>query len=339
MLSEIGYRVEIIRDGGYFADLDALDMPSIDAKLDSDIHMSLSGRFAWSDTLQPFRDRLRLLLTLGGAEHRLGDFLIGTMRKESTETGRVEMTLEAYDMCYLLQSTIIEAPIHLDKGTNYITAIQGLLLEAGITLMLATTTTDVLQSDREDWEIGTSYLEIINELLAEISYQKLWFDATGYAILAPNVRADASNIQHRYGPRDTLIRLPATRENDFFSAPNVFYLICENPDLEEPLTAISVNDSPSSQLSVIHRGRRIVEMTKLDNVASQTALQDIADRMKLESMMRGEVAQVETQLEPWHGIGDIVAADHPLADGIWQETAWSVSGKAMRHTWQKLSFV
>ena len=165
----------------------------------------------------------------------------------------------------------------------------------------------------------------------------MWFDVQGIAHIEPYTQALAANIKHRYGGTEILrpISADASEETDIFSTPNVFVCVCSNPDLEDALVATAVNESPTSATSTFKRNMRIVQVTKVDNVASQDELQTIANRLMSESQQTVKTISFETFSEGNHGIGDAISIDHPDIGGIYEETAWSITlgaGELMKHT-------
>ena len=217
------------------------------------------------------------------------------------------------------------------------TVVQQILTTCGVALSITTASAATLATDREDWEIGTDYLTICNDLLAEINYKPVWFDVQGIAHIEPYTQALAANIKHRYGGTEILrpISADASEETDIFSTPNVFVCVCSNPDLEDALVATAVNESPTSATSTFKRNMRIVQVTKVDNVASQDELQTIANRLMSESQQTVKTISFETFSEGNHGIGDAISIDHPDIGGIYEETAWSITlraGELMKHT-------
>lgn len=344
MVRNIGYRVDVYRGGSKYSELRAVEGPRIDADSEAAIKMSMSGLFLYDPDVDYLNDVLCPVLILDGAENPLGRFNIVTREDSYTAQGTHQVQMECYDNCYILSSTRTEERLHLAAGANYITAITQLLAGAGLTLFMATPTTLTLTTDREDWEIGTDYLTIINQLLGEINYEEIWFNPTGYAMLQPIPSLTAAGVDHRYSADDrlSLIRTEANAETDVYSQPNVFIVVCSNPDLEAPMMATAENDNPLSDLSTFRRGRRIAQVYKVDNIASQDELQTYAQQLCDSSILRSEVVTVETAIMPGHGVHDIVALDHPLAGGIYRETSWSMrlgAGQTMTHTLERIIFV
>lgn len=337
-MREIGYRVDVIRHGAVLTTLRAVEVPRIDCSAFAEIKMSMSGTFIHDAAVDYLNDELRPVLLIDGVEFPLGVFPISG--KTDLFDGAIHhVVIDCYDRGYILKTTRTEEILHIDAGTGYLAAVEQLLVAAGIPLYIATASAETLATDREDWEIGTDYLTIINQLLSEINYRGVWFDSSGYAVLEPEMEPDAGAIDHRYGGEARLLRPGVTSEIDLFAQPNVFIVVCDNPDLEAPLTATAENNNPLSSLSILKRGRRIPQVYKVDNIASQTALDEYAKRLAYQSMLQNETVEIETGIDAAHGIGDVVAVNHPQIEGIYEETAWSMilsAGQAMRHTLRRM---
>lgn len=336
MIRSYSIRVDVIRNGATLTTLHHISDPLVDCNSEAPIKTSMSGIFRNDAKVNWLTDELVPFQIIDGEEHPVGVFPVGTVSYGYDENGLETVTVEAYDRCMILNQTKAERIIHFPAGKNYLAAVEELLTEAGIALYMSTPSAATMQTDREDWPIGTPYLDIINTLLSEINYTQIWFDSRGYARLQPVKTPQASNIDHRYGEMEKikLLRRPCTVETDIFDAPNVFIVVCSNPDLEAPMVATAVNDNPMSSLSIFRRGRRIVKTYKVDNVPSQAELDAYADTLKLNGMIASEVATISTANLPGHGVYDTIAITHPDIDGIFQEISWSLvlaPGQAMLH--------
>lgn len=344
MVRTRGYRVDVYRNGARYKELKCIGPPRIDANSEASIKMSMTGTFLYDEDVDYLNDQLKAYVIIDGVESAIGLFEIAAKEDSYTEYRTHQIQLECYDQCYILSGTRTENILHLSAGTNYLTAVQQLLTTAGIILYISTPTSATLTTDREDWEVGTDYLTIINQLLNEINYENIWFNAEGFAVLEPVQPLSAIFIDHQYNSNDNLsiLQTSLTATTDLYDKPNVFIVICSNPDLEVPMTAVAVNDSPLSDLSVFKRGRRISQVYKVDNIANQAALDDYAQRLCNNSIFQSEVVTIETAITTGHGINDIVAIDHPLISGIFKETAWSMSlgiDGSMSHTLQRVIMV
>jgi hypothetical protein len=340
LIRDVLYAVNVLRNGALYASLrwDTSSVPNVYSDKNGTIKSSMGGTFLYNPNVDYLSDELQPTITINGKETPLGVYRITTYRDVIDETGHW-VQIEAYDRSWKVKTVKTESIIHFSVGQSYITIVQQLLAAAGIGTVLATPSDAVLQTDREDWAAGTDYLTICNALLAEINYNPLWFDANGTARVEPHKAPSADNIVWQYSKTDIRVRSPIraniSQEHDIFSAPNVFVVVCSNPDLEEPMVARAENNSPSSSISIFRRGQRITQYSKVDNIASQSALQEYVDNLRNQSLLGTRTITFHSLNEPGHGVGDIIAIDHPNVGGIYEETGWYIElkeGSMMKHT-------
>jgi len=335
MTRTLDTRVDVIRKGVKVAELDPIDSVDIKMNGNSKIKTSLSGTFIPNDEVNWLSDALMPVAIIDGVENHLGLFYPTTVTKSRTDD-IVTINIEAYDSCWLVQNRKTEQILSIASSTNYITAVKSLLLQAGITKFVTTPTEATLTSVREDWDIGTDYLTIVNELLSEINYNNLWFDNEGSAVLEPSAMLNISNVErvYNYNNVETLMLSSSTATLDLFSIPNVFLCVCSNPDKNAVMKATAINNNIASPFSVQRRGKRIVSLTKLNNIASQTELQNYADILRNKNMFNGQKITISTAIRTDCGCNDIVALVHPDADGLCTETEWRIdlcTGGTMTH--------
>lgn len=343
MFREIDFRYIVVRNGADYGEIYPIEgnEPTIRMSDSALIKTSLSGSFADpGDSIDWITDQIRAELILDGVHHPLGVYLPASVTLVENEIAN-RIRLEAYDRCWLLRDTRTENLLHISAGTNYLAAVQQLLTGAGIALVSAVPTSLTISEDREDWTVGTSYLDIINELLGEINYKPVWFSADGLAILEPAAVPTAENIQHTLDENDVKsLLLPAmTRATDIYRSPNVFICVCSNPDKSGPMIARAENTNPQSPLSISRRGRRIVHVENVNNIADQTELQAYADRLRNESMLTGETIAVQTGLLPGYGVADVVALACNGVFAVCVEHDWTMQlrvGGTMQHTLEKV---
>lgn len=348
----IDFRYKILRNGAEYGFLHAAtgSAPIIRMQDDAEIKTSLSGVFAPTATdvrgreisVDWQKDELEPVLLLDGIEHKLGVYMPATVTP-SKVNGLETVRIESYDRGWRVRDDYASRMPYFAAGTNYITAVETLLTACGVSLVSAKPTEAVLAEDREDWPIGTSSLTIVNQLLDEINYKSLWFDASGTAILEPAAVPLTENIQHTLDADkvESLVLPKISRETDIFSAPNVFTCICSNVDKAAAMVATSENTNPQSPLSIPRRGRRIVRVVYVDNIANQTELQAYADRLRNESMITGETVRISTALLPGYGVGDVVALHYGDLNAICIERAWTMElrvGGTMNHTLERVVY-
>lgn len=325
-MTTLDFKFRLLRNGGEYGYLAAIadTEPTIRMRDTGEIKTSLAATFvpvARDADGEPIevdwtRDEIEPVMIRDGVEYPLGIFAVAQMEPRDSATD-ASLSVQAYDRCWRVRETRMQTPVYFAAGTSYITAIEQLLTTAGISTVLATPSAAVLPEERE-WEIAESYLTIINELLGEINYKQLYFTAEGAAVLAPASVPRASAIRHKLTTRRPLpgevtdeqfcvIEPGLDRSTDMFQMPNVFIAACANPLKGYPLTATAVNDNPQSPLSTVRRGRRICQLYMVDNIADQAELQAYAEKLRNDSLMRGETLTIRTALLPGIGVGDVVA--------------------------------
>lgn len=273
----------------------------------------------------------------------LGLYNITTAPVSIDDNGHVTQELTGYDQGYALRNlSVLERNLTIRAGTLYTTAIREQLLAAGINVVNIIATDEVLMTDHA-WETGTTRYAVVSQLLAEINYRDIYFDGNGVAVAEPWEPAAISNKTHRYGKDETtLLRIPMSVQSDTFDAANVFVDIVSSADLDQELRAVAENVNPTSPLSIMRRGRRIVSVETVEGIASQEALATHVKNRMLLSMM-GAATYVFTScgdVERAHGLNDSILM---MRDGIGllEEQDWSlecVPGGQMSHTAKKVYY-
>ena len=186
MTRSLSTRVDVLRSGARLTSLQYSSAPSIIADAGGEINTCLDNPL-----IHWLTDRLRPVVIIDGTEYPLGLFVPSTFSRSRGEGGQT-VQVEAYDLGYLLTQAKTETILHLAAGTGYINAIRSLLAAVGISAYQIAPSAATLSTDREDWEVGTPYLTIVNQLLGEINYRDVWFDASGIAVLEPARRPPPS---------------------------------------------------------------------------------------------------------------------------------------------------
>ena len=131
------------------------------------------------------------------------------------------------------------------------------------------------------WDIGTTRLKIINDLLDAAGYFSLWCDGWGQYQATPYVQpADRTPVYESLLPfssgPNSLMDPTWTRDRDIYSIPNR-YLVVSQGDGETPaLTSVAMNLNPNSPYSFGNRGRWITTVEIGVEALTQTELDTIA---------------------------------------------------------------
>lgn len=343
MTRTVDFKYIVVRNGADFAELTPADgaAPTVRMNESGGIKTSFSGSFLIPEAdVDLVTDQIRPEMTVNGTAYPLGLYLPATVSRSESDTEKT-LRIEAYDRCWLVRDRRAEAPVYFAAGTNYLEAVGSLLAACGITEYSAEETNLTLANAREDWDVGASYLDIVNQLLSEINYKPLWFDQRGIAMLQAVRIPKAENIEHVLDDTkiESMLSDSLGQQSDLYSAANIFLCICSNPDMAVPMSATGENTNPESPLSIARRGRRITKVVQVDNIASQAELQVYANRLVTESMMGGEIIQVETALLPGFGVADVVALRYGDLLALAIEREWSMSlttGGKMKHKLEKV---
>lgn len=269
----------------------------------------------------------------------LGVFVPSTPTR-SYDGASVTYSVEAYDLTVIIAEDCVTDHCFIAEGTNYIDAVEALLLSAGIDSVISTPSAEVLPTARE-FEIGTSKLSIINTLLTEINYNTVTVNSDGVFLLTPYTEPTPDDISIRYSADEiSVMGYPATTELDLYGVPNIFIAVCSNPELGTDLKSVYTNDNPASELSTIRRGRNIVsQIYKPDAITSQEELDKYIRRIAFEGSQIYQKISFETLVMPEHETGTVLEIHHPDFSGVFREYSWSMdlsTGGIMQHEVRRL---
>lgn len=334
------FRFDIVENGVCIGQAFALNKPSVKCDSDAEVKLSLSGEFVLNiQNPNWLKARIKPYLIIGGKESSLGEYLISQADDCTDKKGVKFWQIKGMDLGRIPQRSRTEKRVLFQAGQRYTDIVQSILLELGISRIIAIQSDATLKNDRADWEIGTSWIKIINSLLTEINYQSLWFDTEGNARIQPHRQVDGTVIDHRYESGElSQIKPQVDISSDIYKAYNVFTAMVSSPEYEEPMIAVSVNDIPTSRISTVNIGRVQAPIEKLDDIANQEELQKYVDNLRFQSMCSTETISFRTALNQ-HQVRDIVSIHHPQASGIYQETQWKMTlsfDGEMTHTAQRV---
>ena len=285
-----------------------------------------------NDRIQPV---FRLGMPDGGyAEWPLGVFLMSSPARKDTGGG-ITRDVTAYDSCVILEKDRFLDRYVIQAGTNYISAINAILISADVGYALITANSGELSTARE-FEGGTSKLAAINTLFSEINYTDIWADENGRLRASPYILPYYADSEYSYRSDETSIMLPEpVNEFDLFDVPNKWVVSASSPDAE-PLMSIFVNDRLTSLTSTINRGRTISQYHTVNNIVDQATLDNYARRLAYEDSAVFDVMRFETAVMPHHSYHSNLFLEHNAFDmaSRFQEVSWSMpldAMQAMRH--------
>ena len=177
---EITFRYELLN----YNETRIGELTSVDGNigLNSLAQIKRKGNFRFKENelndVDWLNDRVQPVFILN-KEHEfpLGVFMISSPDR-SLRQKQIYRDVEAFDTTLILLEDKFDNRYRVLKDTNYITAITQIISSAGIWKINIPHVSSALKTDRE-FEIGTSKLEAVNQLLQEINYTSIWVDELG----------------------------------------------------------------------------------------------------------------------------------------------------------------
>lgn len=225
-------------------------------------------------------------------EWPIGVFLVADPNEAHSDAG-VRTSLELYDKSMILSQDAVIETYSVPAGTNVIAAVRAVLAAAGQTRTALEESTKVLAQGMA-FPVGTSRLEIINQLLESINYLPIHADGEGVFRAEPH--REEKDLARDYGFVDdsTSIYSPDfSRKHDSFEAPNRFVCIGQSSG-DWPAPVGIAEDTSGGPLSYQGRGNRWVtkseESVDADSLDTITAL---AKRKLAEAQRSGSTLEIE----------------------------------------------
>ena len=265
------------------------------------------------------------------AEYAQGVFLLEAPGRASDEAS-IFRDVDGFDQTLILKDNKTTARYTVAASTNYITAVNTALQAAGLTTTnYQLTPTASTLPGAMDWPIGTSYLRIVNDLLAAINYRSIRFDANGVGVAEPYVLPASRSSEYTYNANeDSVVREGVESVVQVADIPNVVILTRNNPDTTT-LISTQTNSKIASPTSTVRRGRNIVrDIEEVTDAADQTALDNLAKRRLTEVSSLLHYVTFKTSLHPFHDdldkitFIDTTAANALNVSGDFIETEWTL---------------
>lgn len=339
-MRKISFRHELLDKNNLF--IGYVDVERSSVSFDSMANITRTAQFTVHKSISRDIDYLHeyirpvVVLTEDGntTETPLGAFMLSSPKEKTSETGAIA-EIEAYDRTQVLLEDCVTNRFYLPQGHRYSAAITSIANSAGILDVFIDDNDKVLRRSRE-WDIGTSKLKIINELLKEMNYNRVYTDKNGLLMCTAYKLPWQKQPEVKYTTDELSQVFPgAVREMDLFNVPNVWVCVASNAE-DEPLVAIEENNNPASETSVQRRGRKIVKVESISDIADQEALNAYTKRLAFNGTNIHETLEFETLINPNHGYQTAMLVQHRGLgiDAKYIETAWSIPlqvGGKMRH--------
>lgn len=256
-----------------------------------------------------------------------GVYMLGGIdKKESGNSLIVDITL--YDEIKRLENEKTDSRYFVAKGANYTVEIRKILNKFAPYFTMDFTT-ETLAVDRE-WDIGKSYLEILNDLLRDINYADIWTDEKGIFRARKKKTIDEKTEEYTYEDDETSIQFNGVvNSTNYFDIPNKWIITASNPD------SLPLVSTLSNQADIDYRGQTLTKFMTIDYIANQTSLDEYV-RLVADNDKVTEKVIFDTALAPFHDVNDVYRITNNThgIDNKYQEKSWSMPleiGVKMRH--------
>lgn len=255
------------------------------------------------------------------------------------ETWRMDETgTETWDVqCSDVSSHLFEyeatQPYTVQSGTYYTDAAQDLVVS--LDLVPGIDPSGLKTIVPLTWPAGTSYGQIINDLLAGINYFPAWADRYGRITsrerIAPHLEAPAAVYTTSEEPRmmRDAFGLRFTRAQ----ATNTIQVTVSSSSLA-PSTIEAVNDDPLSPISAVNRGPSVSQVAG-DRMPSSEIMMNAADYLVRDAAVRARTASLNTVPDPRRDAHEFYTIEVPGMDSrLYRAEGWTfdcTAGATMAH--------
>lgn len=293
----VTWRFELLdRDERPIGTLDGVDGGSVDWTANASVKGG--GQLELADVGQQIdwlNCRIRPVCTIDGYSEDVpvGVWLPAAPTESWTATGRT-WTVDLLD-----KATILDTDVWSDLGTGQAatySAPAGAVVTSLVRELIETTgeSAPAIEDDPASltramvWEIGTSRLRIINDLLDAAGFFSLWVDMAGQfratRYTSPSDRPPRFEAVGPFQVGDTALWSPDfSVERDIFAVPNRVVAIAQGDGEDEAMTSEATNTNPDSPFSFDARGRWITVVETDVEAVDQQALDLYATR-RLETL-------------------------------------------------------
>lgn len=250
------------------------------------------------------------------ARFNLGAYFTDTPARPLAEKP-VTYDIQCTDILSALSNGLGDA-FSLPAGTNYLDAVEDILIAQGFRqYIFDRQSSAVLPSDRAwPFDEQTTWLSVVNDLLASIGYAGIWSDWEGRLRCHPYTSPRLRTAEWSYDtdPETSMLSTERSEWFDYQNAPNSWVFVRSNSiDGAQPVTGNGVfrydntRDGPTSQEA---RRRTIVKKVMVD-AADQASLEAAAMRTIDADMQIPRKITVKTFPNPLHWHFDVIAVDDP----------------------------
>jgi hypothetical protein len=235
------------------------------------------------------------------------------------------LDVELHDKCALLDSDIwtdidgVPATYIALVGEQVLELIRDLIEATGEATTAIEADASLLVTSTLTWDVGTTRLRIINDLLDAAGYFSLWVDgwgnfrATPYT--TPASRAPRFSVMAPFEVGATSLWAPEwTADEDIYAVPNRVVAVSQGDGDTAALTSTATNTDPLSPYSSVSRGRWITLVETGVEAVDQAALDTYAARRLTEVTSVTSTLTIKHAPLPGLNVNDVVRVVNPAAE-------------------------
>lgn len=257
-----------------------------------------------------------VLLIQGLPEIPLGVYLVTAGPETWRDTGRT-FELELHDRATVLDQDQVSVTFTADTTTPILTQVANLIATAGEKFTPDGTETRTLAT-AQVWDIGTTKLKIVNDLLAALNYNSLAVTGHGDFIATPYVRPAVRTITYALLngiPRElvdgslSIYQPDWNRDRDVWGVPNKVVAVGQGTGTAAPPSGSYTNTDPTSPFSYAARGRWITSTItgiSVPSTGDPVAFLNAAARASLIAQSSPQATVMVKHLPLPLAVGDVV---------------------------------
>lgn len=291
------------------------------------------------EALEP-RQRIRIIHVLNDVETVIATLLVTTAAENYNSYSKT-LRMELFSTLWFFKVKKTINRYYLTEGTNAVNEVKRLLSDVtGVAIEIeeSTKTTTVPR----EWEVGTPYLQIANELLESINYTSLYVLPSGNISSRPYVLPENREVEHSLDGNncEDQLEVEFVSELDYFDVPNIFVRYVNNPDTLE-LMAKYENLNTNSPTSTVNAPPNM-DVQEVADAADVQTLMDIAKRDCSNATNKYHTIKFNTAIRPNHGYMDCIYLSIGNIKEKLIETEWSIdcqTGGQMQHFSRKVVII
>ncbi len=315
------------------------------ATLHGSARLNISRDLPWGRAI--VRPYMTVESGLMAARFNLGAYFTNTPERV-LGTQPMTYAVQCFDLLHALDTPTGEA-YQVPSGYKYLTAVEDILTDLGFTkYIIDRTRASTTLPATKVWPIAenTTWLTVVNDLLAAVGYRGIWSDWDGYLRCEPYETPATRQPEWEYDATvyNTMLGETRTYVRDFYEAPNRWVAV-RNGQINgtTPVEGDGIYtyvNQYAGDTSVSGRGGRIITRLLSFDAADQAALvAQTQSAIEADLTLKTKIT-VETSPNPLHWHFDVLTLIDAEAGANLKvlESSWELplTGGNMKHEWSTI---